>query len=75
MIDVTKDVVRDYARWNGYAEVWNSWSNKMKSQGRTISPHLEHLASLPRQDVELDEQIAYDVIMDFITWFNGEHGG
>ena len=66
MID--KTAIADYASSNGAREVHRAWRDTMGKQGRYVDPKRAEFSSLSLEDVELDIQIAFDVVMDFLVW-------
>ena len=63
----------EFAKKNGAREVHRSWRDKMLQQGREVSKQRKNFLALDLNDVELDAQIAYDVILDFLVWIQS-HG-
>ena len=66
--NLSDEKIEWFASINGAMQVWKSWRDTMLEQGREIAPERiewEHL--LPR-DRDLDAQIAFDVIIDFVNW-------
>jgi len=74
-IALSGDDIRDYAIGNGYLEVWRSWRDNMLKQERGVASKFLVLETLPARDVELDVEIAFDVIRDFIIWYNAHVAG
>lgn len=60
-------MVIEYSKVNGAVQVWSSWREKMMSQGREVNDKF-HSWPIPERDIELDAQIAADVIDDFLVW-------
>ncbi len=62
-----KKIVAEYAKRNGALQVWKSWRDTMLAQGRDVDDKFLRLP-IPERDMELDAQIAADVIDDFLVW-------
>ena len=63
------DSVLDYAAKNGSIEVHRSWRDTMIQQKREVPDHRMAWKNLDSKDKILDVQIAYDVVKDFLVWF------
>ena len=61
--------VLDYAAKNGSIEVHRSWRDTMLQQDREVPDHRMVWDNLESRDKILDAQIAYDVVKDFLVWF------
>ncbi len=59
--------ILEYAKINGALQVWKSWRDTMLKQGREVNEKFMDLP-IPERDMELDAQIAADVIDDFLVW-------
>lgn len=64
MDSVTKNKIDVYAKNRGALQVWKSRRDMMLSMD----------LQLPEQDLQLDAQIAQDVIQDFMLWIDEEYG-
>ncbi len=61
------ETIKQFAKHNGALQVWKSWRDTMLQQNREVNPKFMDLP-IPERDMELDAQIAFDVISDFIFW-------
>ena len=68
-IDQMLGSVLDYAAKNGSIEVHRSWWDTMSQQDREVPDHRMVWENLESRDKILNAQIAYDVIKDFLVWF------
>ena len=71
-------IISEYSKTSGALQVWSSWVNMMKAQGRDIKTEYLLWSILPERDKQLDAKIAYDVIEDFFSWlqcFYGDYDG
>ncbi len=64
-------IIKEYAE-SGAFEVWRSWRDTMIAQGRPVKDELMALP-IPDRDMELDAQIARDVVEDFLAWVDAHH--
>jgi len=68
-IDQMLSSVLDYAAKNGSIEVHRSWRDTMHQQDRGVPDCKMIWENLESRDKILDAQIAYDVVRDFLVWF------
>jgi hypothetical protein len=71
-MDFTK-LIHEYADENGALQVWKSWRDTMLSQNRNVDEKFMSLP-IPTCDMELDSQIAFDVVDDFLMWAISHEG-
>jgi hypothetical protein len=64
----TDGFINWFADHNGYLEVWRSWRDTMVEQGRNVPAIRMDMNTLPQNDIELDQTIAFDVIRDFVDY-------
>lgn len=64
----SEDTIREFSRVNGAYEVHLTWKNTKLKQGRDIPDHQRKFSELPEQDVELDREVAFNVISDYIVY-------
>ena len=67
-----KALAKEYGEVGAF-EVWRSWKDTMLKQGRAVADKFLELP-IPKQDMELDRQIAEDVVTDFLVWVEGHYG-
>jgi len=66
--NLTVKTIREFAKTSGAMQVWRTWRDTMLKQGRQVKPEYMNWVILPQRDIELDAEIAFCVIDDFITW-------
>lgn len=67
------ELIKEYATYNGVAQVWRAWRDNMLKQGRGVKPEYMELSTLPDRDICLDAQVAEAVIDDFLVWIDAHH--
>lgn len=66
---ISDEMIARFAHENGAQEVWRSWRDNMLEQGRGVSEKRMNWSTLSQQDKELDANISFDVIRDFVVWW------
>lgn len=66
--NLSKETIRWFAERSGFIMVWESWRDNMLKQGRNVPEIRMNKETLPANDIELDTEIAFDVIDDFAFW-------
>lgn len=69
-ITLTDSDLGEFAKANGAMEVHRSWRDRMLAQGRNVDDDKMTWEGLSVRDQILDEVIAFDVIRDFVIWYN-----
>jgi hypothetical protein len=70
-IKISDEELADFCDSNGGQQVWQSWKEMMLVQHREVESKRLNWGTLSYRDKELDKSIAFEVIQDFITWYNG----
>lgn len=68
----SEEAIREFSDASGAFEVHRSWRDTMLSQSREVADSRMKFGGLSQQDIELDRQIAFDVISDYIVYI-GSH--
>jgi hypothetical protein len=66
--EIPDDDILVYAADNGAMEVHRSWRDMMLKQGRYVAPERMQWETLDGRDMQLDAQIAAELVADFLTW-------
>ena len=61
--------IMNYAKVNGSLEVFRSWRDKMLEQGREVPERRMNYETLSDNDKALDATIAFEVISDYLIWY------
>lgn len=72
-IIIDRKIIELYCSTSGAYQVWLSWKDGMKSQGREIKEHQEKWDTMKEEDKDLDRSIAENIIDDFLTWLAVEY--
>lgn len=64
---MNEKLVAEYANHTGAVVVWKSWKEVMLEQGRDVNEKFMQWP-IPARDIELDADIAFAVIGNFLEW-------
>jgi hypothetical protein len=65
------EYIAGFASLDGCRELHRSWRDNMLQQGRVVSETRMSWGTLSAEDKQLDQNIAYDVVRDFVTFLMG----
>ena len=70
LLDKLFNEIGNYARVNGSIEVHRAWRDKMLEQSRDVPESRMEYETLSDDDKVLDATIAFEVISDYLAWYD-----